>query len=189
MLSLLAPRGPRLHRELAAAVRAELTYPQHGATAGTLPPGYRHLRRETRLGRGEETFDRAAEALLSWRMHRGAGLRLDATRDTATVGTTLVQAVRVGPVWTTAACRVVAQVQEPRRVGFAYGTLPGHPEIGEERFVVERDAADAVVLTIVAFSRPGTRLVAALGPLAVLLQSRAVAGYGLALRRLAAGLR
>jgi uncharacterized protein (UPF0548 family) len=30
-------------------------------------------------------------------------------------------------------CRVVYVVDEPRRAGFAYGTLPGHPEIGGER--------------------------------------------------------
>ena len=186
MLSVLPPPGPRVQRELAAAVRAELTYPERGATAGPLPPGYRHLRRETLLGEGGRVFERAGAALTTWGMHRGAGLRLDATSSTATVGVTLVQAVRVGPVWATAPCQVVTQVQEPRRVGFAYGTLPGHPESGEELFVVSHRDDDRVVLSIVAFSRPGTLLVAALGPLAALLQSRTVDRYLAALRRLSA---
>ena len=41
------------------------------------------------------------------------------------------------------------------RFGFAYGTLPGHAESGEERFLVEWDRADdAVWYDILAFSRP-----------------------------------
>ena len=34
-----------------------------------------------------------------------------------------------------APCRVVYVIDEPDIRGFAYGTLPGHPESGEERFV------------------------------------------------------
>ena len=36
-------------------------------------------------------------------------------------------------------CRVVYVVDEPDRRGFAYGTLPGHPESGEELFLVRYD--------------------------------------------------
>ena len=50
--------------------------------------------------------------------------------------------------------RVVYVVDEPRRRGFAYGTLPGHPERGEESFVVEHREDDSVWLTVRAFSRP-----------------------------------
>jgi uncharacterized protein (UPF0548 family) len=45
-------------------------------------------------------------------------------------------------------------VDEPGRFGFAYGTLPLHPEQGEEAFVVSHDEDDAVWLDIVVFSRP-----------------------------------
>ena len=38
--------------------------------------------------------------------------------------------VHLGPV--RAPCRVVYVVDEPDRRGFAYGTLPGHPEIDGE---------------------------------------------------------
>lgn len=41
------------------------------------------------------------------------------------------------------------------KFGFAYGTLPGHAEIGEERFLLEWDrATDSVCYDILAFSRP-----------------------------------
>jgi len=42
-----------------------------------------------------------------------------------------------------------------KRFGFAYGTLPGHVESGEERFLIEWDRADNCVwYDILAFSRP-----------------------------------
>jgi uncharacterized protein (UPF0548 family) len=53
--------------------------------------------------------------------------------------------------------RVVYVIDEPDRKGFAYGTLPGHPERGEESFVVERRADESVWLTIRSFSRPSNR--------------------------------
>jgi uncharacterized protein (UPF0548 family) len=48
-------------------------------------------------------------------------------------------------------------VDEPHRFGFAYGTLPGHPESGEEAFVID-DTDQGVVFQIVAFSRPAAAL-------------------------------
>jgi len=67
--------------------------------------------------------------------------------------------------------RVVYVIDEPDRKGFAYGTLPGHPERGEESFVVERSPDDSVWLTIRAFSRPSSRLYWAGYPLLRLLQA------------------
>lgn len=52
--------------------------------------------------------------------------------------------------------RPAAGRQVRRRQGFAYGTLRGHPEAGEEAFLVELDTEDVVWLRIVAFSRPAT---------------------------------
>ena len=53
-----------------------------------------------------------------------------------------------------AAARVVYVIDEPKRKGFAYGTLDGHPERGEEAFVVDQTDDGSVWLTISAFSRP-----------------------------------
>ena len=50
--------------------------------------------------------------------------------------------------------RVIYVVNEPTRVGFAYGTLRGHPENGEEAWIVERRDDDSVWMTVRAFSRP-----------------------------------
>jgi len=57
-----------------------------------------------------------------------------------------------------APARVVYVVDEPDRKGFAYGTISGHPEDGEEAFIVERDPDGSVWVRIRAFSRPATPL-------------------------------
>ncbi|MBU8821253.1 DUF1990 domain-containing protein, partial [Mycolicibacterium goodii] len=50
--------------------------------------------------------------------------------------------------------QVVAVVSRPDRCGFAYGTLHGHPVCGEEAFIVHRDRAGTVFLTLRSLTRP-----------------------------------
>ena len=45
--------------------------------------------------------------------------------------------IPAGPFSVKAPARVVYVINEKKRKGFAYGTLAGHPEPGEESFVVE----------------------------------------------------
>ncbi len=64
----------------------------------------------------------------------------------------------LGGLWgVDAPARVVYLIDEPKRKGFAYGTLPGHPEDGEEAFIVSQNADGSVWLTVRAFSRPSSR--------------------------------
>ena len=62
---------PQLLGELGAA---PLTYAEVGATAGALPPGYRHLRLSAPVGDGRPAFEAAAHALLTWQAQQRAGL-------------------------------------------------------------------------------------------------------------------
>jgi uncharacterized protein (UPF0548 family) len=130
-----------------------LSYTEVGATAGPLPAGYHHVQKSAVIGRGRRRFEDAADKGMRWGMLRGAGLRVEATTEVAAVGSEVI--VRLGPVQ--APCRVVYIVDEPDLRGFAYGTLPGHAESGEERFVVRYDSAsDEVVAEVTAFSRHAT---------------------------------
>jgi uncharacterized protein (UPF0548 family) len=127
-----------------------LTYREVGATAGPLPAGYHHVRNSAVIGSGRQRFEQAAAAVLRWGMLRGAGLRVEASTEVAAVGSEVL--VGMGPM--RAPCRVVYVVDEPERRGFAYGTLPGHPESGEELFAVRHDpVSDAVYAEVTAFSR------------------------------------
>ena len=58
----------------------------------------------------------------------------------------------LGPLALSAPVRVVYVIDGPDRRGFAYGTLPGHPESGEEAFLVERRPDGTVWCRITAFS-------------------------------------
>ncbi|WP_458687739.1 DUF1990 family protein [Nocardia tengchongensis] len=136
---------------------APFTYPDVGATAGEFPAGYDHFRLRLRIGFGRALFDRAAEQILAYRMQRGTGIFQHATTPTAQPGTELTVRLALGPIGVNAPCRVVYVLDDPNRRGFAYGTLPGHPESGEELFAVEYDPADDSVHGVVAaFSNPGT---------------------------------
>lgn len=161
----------------------DLTYPEHGATAGSLPEGYRHLDRQVLLGAGKEVLERAAAALMSWRMHRAAGLTVTADGG-ARPG---LRVVCRPPLGITAPCQVVYVIDEPGRRGFAYGTLRGHPESGEESFIVTIDEQGRVLFTVRAFTRPGTFLARAAGPAGRVAQRLVTERYLRAMRRLAAG--
>ncbi|GAA4204722.1 DUF1990 family protein [Actinocatenispora rupis] len=130
------------------------TYPEVGATrAGALPTGYRHVRRTVRLGSGPEPFHRLVAGMADWRIHRDAGLtvRVDGP---PTPGLRFVTGIGFGPLRLSAPCRIVWFVDEPDRYGFGFGTLPGHPERGEESFLAEWTAEDDVYFHVTAFSRP-----------------------------------
>ncbi|MFI6587386.1 DUF1990 family protein [Embleya sp. NPDC050493] len=164
-----------------------LTYPEVGATlrGPAMPVGYHHVERRVRVGEGAEVFRRVADGVLGWEVSRGAGLvvRTDAVR--VAEGAEVTSTLRLGPVRFAAPCRVVGVLDEPDRAGFAYGTLPGHPESGEEAFVVERDADGVVWFGIRAFSRPGTWWSYLGGPAARAVQHRVTTRYLAAARRLA----
>ena len=144
-----------------------LTYSEVGATAGTLPRGYHHVHESAVIGRGRKRFDEAAQAVMRWGMLRGAGARVEPTTEVAEVGSEVI--VRLGPV--RVPCRVVYVVDEPNHRGFAYGTLPGHAETGEELFAVRYDpTSDAVTAEVTAFSRHGTWWSRLAGPFTALVQ-------------------
>jgi uncharacterized protein (UPF0548 family) len=153
------------------------------ALGGELPAGFRHDRHRVELGSGEATFLRAVAGLQSWHTHRLPGIRVLPPDTEIRPGATVI--VTLGTNWLAIAapCRIVGVVDEPTRWGFAYGTLPGHPEEGEEAFVASIAADGTVAFEITAFSRPADTLVRLSGPLGRVLQRRAARGYARALRR------
>lgn len=153
--------------DLAALADKPFTYSEVGATASQLPDGYHHIRKTAVIGTGRDRFDQAAERVLRWGMLRGAGARVTASTEIAGPGTLVV--VGLGPV--RAPCRVVYVLTEANHRGFAYGTLPGHPETGEELFAVRYDpSSDEVQAEVTAFSRHATWWSRAAAPATALIQ-------------------
>jgi uncharacterized protein (UPF0548 family) len=136
------------------------TYPEVGATrTDELPPGYRHVRRRVEVS----ALTPVATGMRAWGIHRGAGLAVHAGGEPA-VGMAFRSGVGIGRLRLWVPCQVVWVRDEPDAYGYGFGTLPGHPERGEEAFFVSRDAEGRVWFEIRAFSRPATRYARLGGP-------------------------
>ena len=123
------------------------------ALAAPLPHGWFRDELEDVVGHGDAAFVAACDALRAWRAHAGAGIAVSSPPTPIAVGGVVAMALGVGPVWTIGACRIVAVVDERDAFGFAYGTLAGHPERGEESWVLRRRSDGDVTLTVRAISR------------------------------------
>jgi uncharacterized protein (UPF0548 family) len=163
----------------------DLTYSEVGATAGVLPPGYRHVRREAEFRCSRDGFLCAAEALFRWDVHRMAGLSVASSGPANQAGTVAVLGFAIWGLTIQAPCRVVYKVEEHDRRSFAYGTLPGHPEVGEQAFALAFDPRGSVVCSVVAFSRPATILARIGGPVTAWTQDRLVGRYVTSLGQIA----
>ena len=177
MIRLRRPTEDQLRPLAEKGRNAPLTYEPVGISA--MAEAQRGFRRDTwqrSLGRGEGTFEAASGALRTWAVHRDAGLVVLADGPPEVDAVVAVSApLPVGHVDIT--CRVVSVVDEPDRYGFTYGTLPVHPEQGEESFTVERFDDGEVTLRITAVWRPRHLLARACPPVARYLQRRATARY------------
>ena len=122
------------------------------------PPGdgkYRRSEFSSFIGTGDLVWERVIADVLRWRVKTASGFTVSSTApvrqgDRVDVTVHLFGASVIEPV------EVVAVVESPDRVGFAYRTLPGHPVSGEEAFVVSRHGDD-VRLTIRSLTRAASR--------------------------------
>ena len=179
MFRLTRPSDQQIAAFLATQRDLTFSYAEVGATRGAPPPGYVVDHNRTLLGTGRDTFDRAVAALHSWRQSSLGWTGVHPHGAPAAAGTDVAVVVRHFAFWSLNACRVLYEIDEDdarhgvRRVGFAYGTLPAHGEIGEERFSVELHSADdSVWYDLYAISRPGHPLVRLAYPIARHLQRR-----------------
>jgi uncharacterized protein (UPF0548 family) len=177
LCGLLARRGERRDQELSARLDrvrcAAVTYARVGATLTD-----ERLEQHTRvLGSGRDVFDEAVSRLQSWTPQHHLGARVLPEGQHAVAGATILVDLRLGPIAIAVPNRVVAVVDEPDRWGFAYGTLPGHHECGEESFIVTRGADDVVTATITVDAAPASLAARLAAPLVRALQRLAIRRY------------
>ncbi|HKR13266.1 MAG TPA: DUF1990 domain-containing protein [Pyrinomonadaceae bacterium] len=168
------PSQSKIENFLLRQRSVDFSYPEVGATAGSIPPDYTIDRNTIRLGKGWETFRQAASLLKAWEMFKlGWVEKFPSGTSTVEVGSTVAIVVNYFGFWSLNACRIVYVFEEERSYGFAYGTLQDHAEQGEERFSVEWAAEDdSVSYQILAFSKPGKWQTGMVRPLARSLQRR-----------------
>jgi uncharacterized protein (UPF0548 family) len=164
--------------QLARARQQEVTYPEVGLTrSSTLPVGYTHDKVGLQIGQGDVDWERAKDAIRSWKAHAHAGIAITPSDARIQEGATILASRTFGPVTIVAPCRIVYVTEEATRFGFAYGTLPGHPERGEEAFHVILGDDGTVTAEIVAFSRPDDLATRLIGPIARMIQKAATRRY------------
>ena len=148
------------------------TYSEVGATGERPPQEFTIDHNRIQLGKGIETYLRAVDALKEWQQFDLGWVSIVPEGVPIEVGEILAVKARAFGSWSLNAARVVYVINEEKRFGFAYGTLPDHVECGEERFMIEFNENESVWYDILAFSKPRHPLVRMSFPLGRMLQKR-----------------
>jgi uncharacterized protein (UPF0548 family) len=137
------------------------------------PAGFRPNTVSHRLGSGAPRFEIASRHLMTWGVMTSAGVDVDEivaepARSSArgvgplflddgtpwiTPGMTAVLSGSGTPV-IDGPIKVVTVLEEPGRVGFVWGSRPGHAAAVERLFLLEHEDDDSVVFTVRSISRP-----------------------------------
>jgi uncharacterized protein (UPF0548 family) len=157
MFCLAKPQRSVVDAFISAQQNQRFSYVEVGRSRQQAPSGYTIDHNRSKLGQGADTYERAKCAVRKWKMFDMTWLDLCWTDTPIEAGVTVAVLVSHLGFWSMNACRIVYVIEEhgsSEKYGFAYGTLPEHGEIGEERFTVEFDAGDqAVWYDLYAFSR------------------------------------
>jgi len=163
MFTFRRPTEDHVKAYLLSLRDAPFSYPHVGCTRdepATLA-GFSRDHERVLLGKGEAVFRRAAEAIARWQMMPPSvvqpcppGAKIEEGAMTAN----LFRAWSLGG-WLTLPTRILYLVEDRKdqflRSGFAYGTVRGHWEHGEERFLALWDQGnDSVWYDLLVYSRP-----------------------------------
>jgi uncharacterized protein (UPF0548 family) len=172
------PSDAEINDFIAAQTHLTLSYPEVGETRNYAAPGgypINHLREK--LGEGEETYQKAVEALRSWQMYATDWTEIRPKNAPIENGEIVVMLVNHLGFWSLNPCRIVYSIDEETpqlcRNAFAIGTLPAHSEAGEERFTIEwHRQTDEVYYELYAFARAHNWLAKIGFPFVPLFQKR-----------------
>ncbi len=160
MFSFRKPTEADIRKLLARQQGAAWSYDWPEITREVPQPraGWQIDRHRVLLGHGVATFAAACEAIRGWKMFPRQMCQVFWPTTRQEPGEVVAVLYRARPcfLWMLFPARVVYRIEESHCFGFAYGTLPEHPERGEERFLVEWNKADdSVWYDLMAISRPG----------------------------------
>jgi uncharacterized protein (UPF0548 family) len=160
MFFMSKPNRTSIEAFIAAQQNQDFSYVEVGCTRGKAPNGYTTDHNRIKLGQSIDTFERAKSAVHQWKMFDMPWIDLCWSDTPIEPGATVAVVIPHLGFWSINACRIVYLIEEHgslEKYGFAYGTLPDHAEIGEERFTVEFNPEDqSVWYDLYAISRPTT---------------------------------
>lgn len=120
-----------------------------------LPRHFAHDHRRSCIGTGAVVFAAAKQAFAQWKMFDVGWARVANPEAEIAVGQIVTVEARSLGLWTLNLSRIVEVIDLPDLYGFIYATTELHVECGEERFLLEFDAASGDVwYDLEAVSRP-----------------------------------
>lgn len=160
--------GPQVLAAMRTAepTTAGLEMRDSGAVA---PPGFGSAHHALVIGHGEDDFAFARGVLAAWKVHQRAGVRVWHGPPLLT-GETVLLVLPILAFEVRIACRIVNIEASRSTFGFTYATLPCHPEIGQERFLITLAPDGTVTFSIDVFWKPNQVLARIGGPLTKAMQ-------------------
>lgn len=177
MLSLNKPTEKFIEQFIDGQKSLTLSYKQIGVSReGICPTGYGRDHVREKLGTGREAFTTAISLFKKWEQFAVGWVEVFPPKTPLVPDAVIAVLAWHKYFWSLNACRIIYVIDEEspiNRFGFGYGTLPGHAEIGEERFLLEWDERSNIVsYDILAFSNPSNLLGWLAYPLVRLIQNR-----------------
>lgn len=130
------------------------SYPEVNASKTEQVAGYDNDHNKIYLGKGETVWQNAKIALQNWQQFPQSWTTTLPKKTPLKNEETVAVFFRMFGIWWMNAARIVYILDDEKWFGFAYGTLPGHVECGEECFWIEKEADGSIFYHIRAFSKP-----------------------------------
>ncbi len=180
MWSLRRPRDAQLASILAGVAARDVTYSEIGMSRpGGNTQGF-HL--EDHRAEIAIDFATARERLAAFATHALPYMFVYPRDARVVLRRDVVVCARIAGAWSINPCRVVIVEDTPDRFAYAYGTLPGHAESGEEWFSVEQ-VGDRVVAETRAYAKMADIFARLAMPIARRVQRKVKIDYLRALAR------
>lgn len=106
------------------------------------------------LGTGNAVWENAKKALQTWQQFPENWTKIHPNTALLKKGETVAVLFHLFGIWWLNSAKIVYTLADENRFGFAYGTLPGHVECGEECFWITKENDGRIYYHIRAFSRP-----------------------------------
>jgi uncharacterized protein (UPF0548 family) len=166
MFTFRRPTEDQVQKYLRSLKDAPLSYAHVGCTRGArqlepIPKGFHRDQERVLLGKGEDVYHRACQAIQTWQMIPPSVVQPCPAGVSIEEGAMVANIFRAWMLggWLVLPTRILYLIDETTgdftRSGFTYGTVQGHWEHGEERFLVEWDRRnDTVWYDLLVVSRP-----------------------------------
>lgn len=156
------PQLQQLKPLLAKVKTRSYTYPEVGASQDKSVSGYDNDLQKIYLGDSKQVWETAKKLLDNWQQFPPSWTTVFLENTTLVKEKNVLVFFHLFGLWWVNPARIVYTLDESDRYGFAYGTLEGHVEQGEECFWIEREGDGKIYYAIKAFSKPlfwGARLI------------------------------